>query len=125
MTMSIRSRFAVVATALTLAVAAAAAARASSPPVGPLPAGPTASIVTNRGELVAVALPHRSNGRAWRIVRISNSGVLRQVSEADVGGNVVLVFRATASGTASVVFALTRGERPKAYESRFFMVRVR
>jgi hypothetical protein len=50
--------------------------------------------------------------------------VLRQVSEADVGANVVLVFRANASGTASVVVALTRGERPMAYESRFFTVRV-
>jgi hypothetical protein len=121
--MSGKARLAIGAAAAALM--AASAAEATSPPVGPLPAGPTSNIVTTRGELVAIALPHRSNGRAWRIVQIGNAGVLRQVSEADVGTNVVLVFSAAKSGTSNVVVALTRGERPKAYEARRFAVRVR
>jgi hypothetical protein len=53
-----------------------------------------------------------------------NAQVLSQVSEADVGNNVVLVFKATGPGTTTVSFGLTRGERAKAYESRRFTVRV-
>jgi hypothetical protein len=36
--------------------------------------------------------------------------VLKQVSEADVGKNVVVVFRVVGRGEASLVFALTRGD---------------
>src|SRR5713101_6228826 len=57
---------------------------ATAPPVGQLPAGPSSSIVTARGELVAIALPHRSGGRVWRIAKAPNAAVLREVSEADV-----------------------------------------
>ena len=103
----------------------AGAARSTAPPIGPLPAGPTAAIQTTRGELVAFALPHRPNGRAWRIAGSVSTKVLREVSEADVGNQVVLVFKATGPGQATVVFGLTRGERPRAYESRRFTVRVR
>jgi hypothetical protein len=53
-----------------------------------------------------------------------DSRVLRQVSEADVGANVVLVFKAVGTGQTAVAFGLTRGERAKAYESRRFTVRV-
>jgi hypothetical protein len=42
-----------------------------------------------------------------------------------VGANVVLVFRAKGKGTATVSFGLTRGERPKAYEARRFILNVR
>ena len=116
--------------ASTLALAAVAAATAvgagaSSTPVGPLPAGPTATLATQAGELVAVALPHRAGGRSWRIARAFDSGVLHQVSEADVGSNVVLVFKTTSPGRATLAFALTRGETAKAYEARIFKVRVR
>ena len=45
----------------------AASAAASAPPVGPLPAGPTAKITTARGELFAVALPAQPSGRVWRL----------------------------------------------------------
>jgi hypothetical protein len=121
--MTVRAGLAV--TVVGAALAAVPAAVATSPPVGPLPAGTTSNVLTTKGELVAIALPHRSNGRTWRIVRISDARVLRQVSEADVGANVVLVFKAARSGTSNVVLALTRGERPKAYESRRFVVRVR
>jgi hypothetical protein len=50
--------------------------------------------------------------------------VVRQVSEADVGTNVVLVFRAVGPGTTTLAFGLTVGETRKAYESRRFTVRV-
>jgi hypothetical protein len=114
-----------VALAFVLAAAAAAGTSfASAPPVGALPAGPTASIATKTGELVAFALPHRGGGRAWRVARAVDGRVLRQVSEADVGDQVVLVFKASGRGKVVVVFALTRGERPKAYESRRFAVTV-
>jgi len=115
-------------TLLALAAAASAAAggaRASAPPVGPLPAGPKATLITHAGELLAVALPHRSAGRAWRVARSFDATILHQVSEADVGSNVVLVFETTRTGTTTLAFGLTRGERPKAFESRTFEVRVR
>jgi hypothetical protein len=89
-----------------------------------LPAGPSSSIRTGKGELVAFALPHRGNGRVWRVARAIDPHVLRQVSEADVGNQVVLVFRATGAGRAAVAFGLTRGERSKAYESRRYTVDV-
>jgi hypothetical protein len=115
-----------VAAALTVtAVTIAGAATASSPPVGPLPSGPTSTIQTQSGQLVAFALPHRQNGRVWRIARTIDSSVLAQVSEADVGASVVLVFKAKAKGSAKVSFGLTRGERTTAYEARRYVVNVR
>ena len=39
-----------------------------------------------------------------------NGRILRQLSEADVGPSVVLVFRAIGTGKTSVRVALTRGE---------------
>jgi hypothetical protein len=120
------SRIAGVAVAACVGAAAlAGSSRAVAPPVGPLPSGPTTAIQTDTGELVAFALPHRTNGRVWRIARSVNPRVLRQVSEADVGSQVVLVFKAAGPGTAIVAFGLTRGERPQAFESRRFTVTVR
>jgi hypothetical protein len=107
------------------AAAVAGASRATAPPIGPLPAGPIATIQTQTGELVAFALPHRANGRTWRIAKPFDAKVLRQVSEADVGNQVVLVFKAAGAGTTVVAFGLTRGERPTAFESRHFTVSVR
>jgi hypothetical protein len=107
------------------AAASAVAAHASTTPVGPLPAGPTATVATQHGELVAVALPHRSGGRSWRIARAFDSTVVRQVSEADVGPNVVLVFKTVNPGRTTLAFALTRGETAKAYEARRYKVQVR
>jgi hypothetical protein len=104
------------------ALAFAGVGLASAPPVGPLPPGPSSTIKTSNGELVAFALPHRANGRVWRVARTPNAAVLRQVSEADVGNQVVLVYVATGKGTTSVAFGLTRGERAKAYESRRYTV---
>jgi hypothetical protein len=113
-----------IAAAAMAAVIVVGVAFASAPPVGPLPAGPTSTIKTTKGQLVAFALPHRAGGRVWRVARAFNSKVLRQVSEADVGKQVVLVFQAVGSGTTTVAFGLTRGETAKAYESRRYTVSV-
>jgi hypothetical protein len=112
------------ATALT-ATAVAGATLKDSTPVGPLPAGPTSTIVTQKGQLVAFALPHRSAGRVWRVARKFDAKVVQQVTEGDVGPSVVLVFKAAGKGKTTVVFGLTRGETAKAYESRRFTVQVR
>ena len=108
-----------------LAGATAAATRASSPPIGPLPPGAHATVTTKAGELVAVALPHRSRGRVWRLARPFDGSVLREVSEADVGSNVVIVFKAVRPGALTLSYALTRGETTKALEARTFTVRIR
>ena len=116
--------------AVAAAVAASAAALvgnavASAPPVGPLPAGPTSTIATTKGELVSIALPHRTGGKVWRIAQNANPKVLKQVTEGDVGPSVVLVFKAVGSGTTTIKLGLTVGEKTKAYESRTYVVRVR
>jgi hypothetical protein len=110
------------------ALVAGASARASSTPVGPLPAGPVTSTTTTRGQLIAVALPHvrQSSGYVWRIARRYNASVVRQISEADVGNTVVLVFKAVGRGNTSLVFALTRGDAsPRATRSYTQKVLVR
>jgi hypothetical protein len=109
---------------LVALLALAAPASATAPPVGPLPKGPTSTITTGAGQRIAVALPHRV-GKSWRIARAFDSRVARQVSEADVGNDVVLVFRAVARGKTTIRFALTRGETAKAYAARSFVIQVR
>ena len=112
--------------ALTLALPALATATSeTAPPVGPLPKGPVTNVSTPRGTLVSVALP-RQAGRVWRLARPVSPKVLRQVSEADVGSSVVVVFRAVGRGRATIVFAQTRGESsPKALRAVRHVVRVR
>jgi hypothetical protein len=119
---SVRPRLFLAAMVVFFAVGAAAAtgARSDSRPVGPLPAGPTARTTTKPGLLVAVALPHaaRKSGLVWRIARRYDSHVVRQISEADVRGSVVLVFKVVGRGDTSLVFALTRGDAsPKAVKA--------
>jgi hypothetical protein len=105
---------------------AAAVSFADSTPIGALPQGPVASIDSQRGELVAVALPQRSAGRVWRVARPVNASVLRQVSEANVGASVVLVFRAVGRGDTTVALALTKGDTSSsALEARRYRVHVR
>jgi hypothetical protein len=99
-------------------------AEASAPPVGPLPKGPTTAIRTQAGSLVAVALPHRSGGLVWRLARPVNARVLVQVSEADVGKDVVVVYRAKRPGRATLAYGLTRGETRRAHASLTFVVTV-
>jgi hypothetical protein len=112
-----------VAAALTLAVALPAGA--TSGPVGPLPPGQVTSVVAPRGSLVSVVLPKGAQGRAWRQAGTVDTSVLKQVSEANVGPNVVVVFKAVGSGSTKVAYGLTRGETPKAYASVTYKVTVR
>jgi hypothetical protein len=51
--------------------------------------------------------------------------IVEEVAERDVGPGVVVVFKATGRGRATLYFALTRGETAKAYESRRVTIRVR
>ena len=90
----------------------AAVARADTTPVGPLPGGPVSIVTTGPNQLVAVALPNarRQSGLVWRLARQYDAGIVRQISEADVGANVVVVFRVVGRGDTSLVFAQTRGE---------------
>jgi hypothetical protein len=119
-----RLGFAVIAAIATLAAILSSPALAAAPPVGELPGGPTSMIHTQPGELIAVALPHRAGGKVWRVAGRFDGSKLRQVSEADVGSSVVLVFKALEVGNATISFGLTRGERPKAYESRQYVVMI-
>jgi hypothetical protein len=96
----------------------------TAPPVGRLPAGPTSAITTQKGQLLAVALPKRA-GLSWRVARRIDSHVVREVTEADVGANVVVVYRAVGRGRAKIVYALTRGESTRAQGARTFSVVVR
>ena len=114
------------ATAAAVACATTAfAARTRLDSRRPTPGRAPSTIATQRGELIAVALPHRSAGRVWRIARTFDSHVIRQVGEADIGTAVVLTFKATGKGTTTVRFGLTKGETAKAFESRRVTVRVR
>jgi hypothetical protein len=103
---------AALAATLTLLVLVVGNASADSTPIGKLPPGPTSTTVTKSGQYVAVSLPRQSakSGLVWRLARPVNGKVLRQVSEADVGPTVVVVFRAVGKGKASVVFAATKGD---------------
>ena len=107
------------------ALLCAAGATASAGPVGPLPKGPVTTIAAKRGTLVAVALPHAANGRVWRLARPVSPSVLREVSEANVGKDVVVVFRAYGAGHVKLAYGLTRGETAHAYASLTFDVTVR
>ena|SRR5579864_9179692 len=99
-------------------------ALASAPPVGPLPPGPVTSITTQKGSLASVALASRA-GKSWRLARAVSPKVLVEVSEANVGSTVVIVYRAVGAGSVSVRYGLTRGETRHAYASATFNVRVR
>ena len=119
---SVRPRLFLAAMVAFFAVGTAAATGASkdSTPVGTLPAGPIATTTTKPGLLVAVALPHAAHKSrlVWRIARRYDSRVVRQISEADVRGSVVLVFKVVGRGDTSLVFALTRGDTsPKAVKA--------
>jgi hypothetical protein len=98
--------------AVLLGPPVAGATRADSTPLGPLPAGPVSSTTTTPGLLVAVALAHasQSSGLVWRIARGYDARIVRQISEADVGSSVVLVFKVVGRGDTKLVFALTRGD---------------
>jgi hypothetical protein len=111
--------------AVLAALAFAASAFATAGPIGPLPAGPVTKISAPSGQLVSVALPKGAQGRVWRQKGIVNQKVLNQVGEANVGVNVVVVFKAVGKGSTKVQYGLTKGETSKAYASATFVVTVR
>lgn len=100
-------------------------AAADAAAVGPLTKESVTTVSTQRGALIAVALPHATDGLTWRQARSVDPKVLRQVSEADVDKATVIVFEATGSGTARVSYALTRGETPSVHRAVTHVVRVR
>src|SRR5579871_4292513 len=121
----LRASACVLSLAAVLAVSGqAGAARSSAGPVGPLPAGPVSTITTLRGQLVAVALPKSTGGKAWRLARAFDSKVVREVTETDAGSTVVIVFKATGTGRTTLVYGLTKGETAKAYAARRFIIKV-
>jgi hypothetical protein len=114
--------------AIGIALAFAAAARPNSTPVGPLPTGPSSTTTTALGQFVAVALPTARRkaglGFVWRIARPYDSRVVREVSEANIGTNVVLVFKVVGHGRTRLIFALTRGDTsPRAVQSATHLIR--
>src|SRR3954454_1414063 len=117
-------RHAVVLAGAGAAAILAVSAHAAATPVGPLPKGPTTAISAKRGTLVSGALPVRA-GKSWRVARAYNPRVVAEVTEATVGKQVVLVYRAVGHGSTRVVFGLTRGEKPKAYASATSAITVR
>jgi hypothetical protein len=108
--MTLRIKLVILAAVSTAIVAAAA--HASATPVGPLPKGPVAAIVTTHGQSIAIALPRpaRRSGLVWRIARRYDSRVVQQVSEANVGPNIVVVYKVIGRGQTSIVYAQTRGD---------------
>jgi hypothetical protein len=117
-------RFIAIAAGIAAALVLVLPAHAEAPPVGPLPPGPVTTIQTRAGSLVAVALPHRAGGLVWRLARPVSPKVLVEVSEANVGRNVVVVYRATGSGQATLAYGLTRGETRRAHASLRFAIHV-
>jgi hypothetical protein len=120
------SRTAAVTTALAvLALAGASVGGADSTPIGALPKGPVTTTSTKPGQLIAVALPRarQGSGLVWRVARRYDARVVRQVSEADVGASVVLVYKAVGRGNTSLVFGLTRGDgSPRAVKAATYRV---
>lgn len=111
-----------VALVAVLAALAAGAARASAPPVGPLPKGPVTTIRVQHGLLFSLVVPRPKAGYTWRGARQIDVAVARPLDEGELNGNIVFVYRAGRRGTTTVVYALTRGERRKAYAARFFEI---
>jgi hypothetical protein len=103
--------------AIDAGLVGASTSSASAPPIGPLPKADTTTMATKVGSLVAVALPPTSKGLVWRLARRVDPAVASEVDEADVGRSVVIVFRANGQGKASITYAATRGETPKAYRA--------
>jgi len=103
-------------------VLATPGARASAPPVGKLPAGPTTTISVPAGQLFSIVLPRPAAGLSWRGARLSDALVARPLDEGELKGNVVFVYRAGRVGETTVVYALTRDEQTEALAARFFSV---
>ena len=102
------------------------AAVATAPPVGPLPPGQITTVSAPSGSLIAVALPGQSvsSGLVWRLARSVNSKVVRQISERNIGRDVIVVYKAVGRGTVTIAYGLTKGETRKAYKSVTYKIRI-
>jgi hypothetical protein len=91
----------------------AVTALGSATPIKTIPRGPVTATSTSAGQLTAVVLPHPGGayrGYVWRLARGYDKRVVREVSEADVGPNVVVVYRVVGSGRTALVYGLTHGD---------------
>jgi hypothetical protein len=102
----------------------ALSAQASAPPVGPLPNGPVTTIGVQHGQLFAIVVPRPATGLTWRGARQSDATIARPLDEGELNGNIVFVYRAGRVGKTTVVYALTKDERPKALQARYFKISV-
>lgn len=100
-------------------------ASASAPPVGPLPKGPTTMIQVQHGLYFALALPHGAKGQYWRGARPSDPTIAKPISDADLDGAVVLLYKAGHAGKTTLVYALTKDEETKALKSHTFKITVK
>lgn len=99
-------------------------ANASAPPVGPLPKGPTTTITVQHGLVFALALSKPPSGQYWRAATSINTKVAKPLSEGELEGNIILLYKAVAVGTTSVAYGLTKDETPKALKSHTFKLTV-
>ena len=105
--------------------ACVATALASAPLVGQLPKGPTTTVSAPAQSYVAVALNRGESGLVWRLARAYNANVVVERLERNVGSLTVWVFQTVRPGSTTVRFALTNGERPKAYQAASYRIVVR
>src|SRR5262245_53048899 len=109
------------------ASAVAAAATASAPPVGRLPeTRTTVTVKVTPDKLVSFTLPRSTvKGGVWRVARAYDNRVVQERSERRLkSGAVRITLEATGPGTTRVVYALTKGETPKAYVARVYEITV-
>ena len=117
-------RLVLVAAAILAVAMVAASAEATAPPVGPLPRGPVTTIHVRHGLLFSMVVPRPGTGLTWRGARQSDATIARPLDEGELNGNIVFVYRAGHVGTTTVVYALTKGEGPRALQARYFKVTV-
>lgn len=72
-----------------------------------------------------MALNRGESGLVWRLTRPYNSNVVLEKLERNVGSLTVWVFQTVRPGSTTVRFALTNGERPKAYQAASYRIVVR
>ena len=108
------------------AVCAGGAARATAPPIGPLPPGPTTTIVTHPQELLAIALPRGQSGLVWRAAPPYDPRVVRPYAEQDITKELtILVYLARRPGTATLRFGLTNDDHAKVYRAARYHIVVK
>ena len=94
--------------------------------MGPLPRGQITRVSAAAGTLIAVALPGQSpsTGLVWRLARRVNANLIRQTSEANVGRDVVVVYKTLRPGSVTIAYGLTKGDTRKAYKSLTYKIEI-